>query len=317
MAVEMPAATVPVKSASESLTRAGRVLRDAVRGLWKIIRRDPLAIIGVVILVVFVAAAIIATVVPFLIPYSAQGQGTTNVGDKLLPPSWSHPFGTDEYGRDLLARLWFGASLALEVGVFTIAIAFPVGVLLGVLAGYMRGIVEEVVMRVTDMFLAFPPVLLAFVIAATLGRGTGAVIVAIAVSFWPWYTRLVHAQVLHVRSQPFVEAAVVLGLPRRRILVRHILPNSITSATIQASMDVGSAILIAAALSWIGLGAQVPTPDWGVMFNTAYVTGSFVTYWWYSTFTGLAIFLVVLAFNLVGDTLRDALDPKLRRRRLV
>jgi peptide/nickel transport system permease protein len=211
----------------------------------------------------------------------------------------------------------FGAGLALLVGVATVAISFPVGVLLGVVAGFRRGILEEVIMRVTDMFLAFPPILLAFVIAATLGRGTGAIIIAMAVTFWPWYTRLVHSQALHIRSQPFVEAATVLGLPRGRIIVRHLLPNSVSSASIQATMDIGSAILIGAALSWIGLGPPPPTPDWGVMFNTAYLTGSFVTFWWYSTFTGLAIFLVVLAFNLLGDALRDALDPKLRRRRLI
>jgi peptide/nickel transport system permease protein len=271
---------------------------------------------GTVILLIFIAAALFAVVVPGLVPYSAQGQGATNPTEVLRAPSLSHPLGTDEYGRDLLSRLWFGSELALAVGVFTVAIAFPIGILLGVVAGYMRGVVEEVIMRITDMFLAFPSVLLAFVIAATLGRGTEAVIIAMAVSFWPWYTRLVHSQVLRVRSQSYVEAAVVLGLPRRRIILRHILPNSITSSTIQATMDIGSAILIGASLSWLGLGPQPPTPDWGVMFNAAYGRGSFVTFWWYSTFTGLALFLVVLAFNLVGDALRDALDPKLRRRRL-
>lgn len=302
---------------SPALARVQTAAMAFIRGLWRILRRDPLGLLGFVIFMLFVGAALIALFLPFLVPYSAQGQGQTNVAERLQSPSWEHLFGTDEFGRDLLARLWFGASLALKVGVLTIAIAFPVGVLLGVLAGYARGLVEEFIMRVTDMFLAFPPIILAFVIAATLGRGTNAVIIAIAVSFWPWYTRLVHSQVIHIRSQPFVEAAVVLGLPRPRIILRHILPNSITPATIQASMDVGSAILIAASLSWLGLGAQPPIPDWGVIFNTAYVTGSFVTYWWYSTFTGLAIFLVVLSFNLLGDSFRDALDPKLRRRRLL
>jgi len=270
--------------------------------------------LGFAILIVFV---FIAAFAPWLAPFPDQGRGASNLGEKLQAPTGRHLLGTDEFGRDILSRLMFGSSLALAVGVLTVAIAFPVGVVLGALAGYVRGAAEEIIMRITDMFLAFPPILLAFVIAATLGRGTTAVIIAMAVSFWPWYTRLVHSQVLHVRSQPFIEAATVLGLPRRRILVRHILPNTLTSATIQASMDIGSAILIGAALSWIGLGPQPPTPDWGVMFNTAYLSGSFVTFWWYSTFTGLAIFLVVLSFNLIGDALRDALDPKLRRRRLI
>lgn len=317
------ATETPVRDAGNEipamLLKGLRGVLNGLRGIWRIIRRDPLALIGLAILIVFVVAALIATLTPFLVPYSAQGMGTPNPNpaDQLLPPSTTHWLGTDEFGRDLLARIWFGAGLALEVGVLTVAISFPVGILLGVVAGYMRGLVEEVIMRVTDMFLAFPTVLLAIVIAATLNRGTGAEIIALAVSFWPWYTRLAHSQVQHVRSQPFVESAVVLGLPRRRIILRHILPNSLTSATIQATMDIGSAILIAAALSWIGLGPQPGTADWGVMLQAAYSEGSLVNFWWYSTFVGLAIFLVVLAFNLLGDSLRDALDPKLRRRRMI
>ncbi len=274
---------------------------------------------GLGILAVFVLAAAVAALVPFVVPYTAQGQGVVNLNpaDKLLPPSLAHPFGTDEFGRDLLSRVWFGAASALWIAILTVGISFPVGVVLGVVAGYMRGVTEEVIMRVTDMFLAFPTILLAIVIAATLGRGTNAEIVAMAVSFWPWYTRLAHAQVQSVRAQPFVESSVVLGLPRRRIILRHILPNSLTSSTIQATMDFGSAILIAASLSWIGLGPQPGSPDWGVMLQSAYAEGSLVTFWWYFTFVGLALFLVVLAFNLLGDSLRNALDPKLRRRRLL
>lgn len=316
-------AEVPVRGSGDEMLvaflRLRLRVRTGLRGVWGILRRDPLALLGLAILVVFVLAALVAAVAPFLVPYSAQGQGVPNPNpaEVLQPPSGTHWLGTDEFGRDLMARIWFGAGLALEVGILTVALSFPVGILLGVLAGYMRGFVEEVIMRVTDMFLAFPTVLLAIVIAATLNRGTGAEIIALAVSFWPWYTRLAHAQVQHVRSQPFVESAVVLGLPRRRIILRHILPNSLTSATIQATMDVGSAILIAAALSWIGLGPQPGTADWGVMLQAAYSEGSYVTFWWYSTFVGLSIFLVVLAFNLIGDSLRDALDPKLRRRRMI
>ncbi len=316
------ATETPVQPRDEELGRLLRSVRavvNGVRAIWRIIRRDPLALIGLAILTVFVLAALIAEVAPFVIPYTAQGQGAVNLNpaDRLLPPSPTHWFGTDGSGRDLFSRIWFGAGLALWVGLVTVVLAFPVGVLLGVVAGYVRGPVEQVIMRVTDMFLAFPTVLLAIVIAATLNRGTTAEIIAMAVSFWPWYTRLVHSQVQSVRSQPFVESAVVLGLPRRLILMRHILPNSLTSATIQATLDVGSAILIAAALSWIGLGPQPGAPDWGVMLQSAYVEGNFLTFWWLSTFVGLALFLVVLAFNLLGDSLRDALDPKLRRRRAI
>ncbi len=316
------AAESPLHSGADAFSPALRRTVDAalagIRSLWRIVRRDPLALVGLAILTVFVVASLLAGFLPSLIPYSAQGQGAVNLNsaDKLLAPSGTHWLGTDEAGRDLFARLWFGAGLALWVGLATVLISFPVGVLLGVVAGYMRGAVEEVIMRVTDMFLAFPTILLAIVIAATLNRGTTAEIIAMAVSFWPWYTRLVHSQVQHVRSQPFVESAVVLGLPRRRIILRHLLPNSLTSASIQATMDIGSAILIAAALSWIGLGPQPGAPDWGVMLQSAYSEGSFITFWWYSTFVGLALFLVVLAFNLLGDSFRDALDPKLRRRRM-
>ena len=302
-------------TASAFMRKGWDDLELVVRGFFRILRRDVLGVLGFGILLVFVFVAIFA---PWIAPYPDQGRGLSNLAERFRPPSLAHLLGTDEFGRDLLSRLMFGTQLALLVGVLTVALAFPVGVVLGAIAGYARGLIEEIIMRVTDMFLAFPPILLAFVIAASLGGGSSIVlIIAMAVSFWPWYTRLVHSQVLHVRSQAFVEAATVLGLPRRRILTRHILPNTLTSASIQASMDTGSAILIGSALSYIGLGPQAPIPDWGLMFNTAYLSGSFLTFWWYSTFTGLAIFLVVLSFNLIGDTLRDALDPKLRRRRLI
>lgn len=300
----------PPSAAPTLLASLSAGTRTILRILW----RDRLGFVGLVIALAFVIVALLA---PWIAPYPAQGRGDYVPNAVIQPPSWQHLLGTDNLGRDILSRLMFGAALALEVGVLTVALAFPVGILLGVAAGYLRGAVEEVIMRVTDMFLAFPPILLAFVIAATLGRGTIAIIIALAVTFWPWYTRLVHSQALHVRSQAYIEAAAVLGLPRGRVILRHLLPNTITPATIQASMDIGSAILIGAALSWIGLGPPAPTPDWGVIFNNAYFSGSVLTFWWVPTFTGLAIFLVVLAFNLLGDALRDALDPKLRRRRVI
>lgn len=294
-------------------TRPARAFLS-IRNVFRLIFRDRLATVGLGLIVMFV---IIAAFAPFLAPYPAEGAGQSNVANRLQPPSLAHPFGTDDFGRDLLSRVIFGAQIALTVGVLTVALAFPVGIVLGVIAGYYRGKTEEATMRVTDMFLAFPPILLAFVIAASLGRGTFAIIVAIAVSFWPWYTRLVYIEVLKVRQQPYVEAAAAMGLPGRRILFRHVLPNALAPAAVQASMDVGSAVLIAAALSWLGLGPPPPTPDWGVMFNNAYLSGSLITYWWIGLFLGLSLFLLVLAFNLVGDGLRDVLDPKLRRRRIL
>jgi peptide/nickel transport system permease protein len=266
------------------------------------------------------AAWIGGAIVLFLLAVALAGKGATPFdplriapADKLLQPSLLHPFGTDDLGRDLLSRVVAGARISLLVGVLVLAIAMSVGVGLGLVAGYWGGWMDEVIMRTTDIFLSFPRLVLAIAIAATLGPGLYNAMVAVALSWWPWYTRLVRGQLLSLREHEFVQAALSLGAGRPRILVRHLLPNVGTTIVIQASIDFGYAILATASLSFIGLGAQPPTPEWGSIIAQA--RSYMIDAWWYPTFPGLAIFLAVLGFNLLGDAIRDAFDPRLRSSR--
>jgi peptide/nickel transport system permease protein len=263
------------------------------------------------------AAWIGAAIVIFLILVALFGSAAApfdplhiSAADKLLPPSPRHWFGTDDLGRDLLSRVMTGARISLSVSVMVLAIAMTLGVGLGLIAGSAEGWVDEAIMRTTDVFLAFPRLVLAIAIAATLGPGLYNAMVAIALSWWPWYTRLVRGQLLSLRQQEFVLAAVSVGTGGSRILLRHLLPNVGTTVVIQASIDIGYAILATAGLSFIGLGAQPPTPEWGAIIAQA--RSYMVDAWWYPTFPGMAIFLAVLGFNLLGDAVRDAFDPRLR-----
>jgi peptide/nickel transport system permease protein len=233
-----------------------------------------------------------------------------SAAEKLQGPSSGHWFGTDDLGRDLLSRVLTGARISLAVAIVVLALAMVLGVGLGLIAGYWGGWVDEVLMRTTDVFLAFPRLVLAIAIAATLGAGLSNTVLAIALSWWPWYTRLVRGQLLSLREQEYVQAAVSLGAGPPRILLRHLLPNVGTTVVIQASIDIGFAILATASLSFIGLGAQPPTPEWGAIIAQA--RSYMVDAWWYPTFPGLAIFLAVLGFNLLGNAIRDAFDPRLR-----
>ena len=269
--------------------------------------RMPAAWIGGVIVLVLLAVALAGkAVAPFdplrIVP-----------ADKLLSASPAHLFGTDDLGRDLLSRVIAGARISLLVGALVLAIAMSVGVGLGLVAGYWGGWMDEAIMRTTDVFLAFPRLVLAIAIAATLGPGLYNAMVAVALSWWPWYTRLVRGRLLSLREEEFVLAVVSLGAGRPRILLRHLLPNVATTVVIQASIDFGYAILATASLSFIGLGAQPPTPEWGSMIAQA--RSYMIDAWWYPTFPGLAIFVTVLGFNLLGDAVRDAFDPRLRSSR--
>jgi len=275
-----------------------------LRRSLRLLARIPSAWIGMAITG---ALVIVAAAGPAMAP---QDPYHISAASKLLAPSSAHLFGTDDLGRDLLSRVLTGARISLAVGVVVLVLAMVLGVGLGLVAGYWGGWMDEAIMRTTDVFLAFPRLVLAIAIAATLGPGLSNSVVAIALSWWPWYTRLVRGQLLSMREQEYVLAAVSLGAGRPRILLQHLLPNVGTLVVIQASIDIGFAILAAASLSFIGLGAQPPTPEWGAIIAQArsYMEDA----WWYPTFPGLAIFLAVLGFNLLGNAVRDAFDPRLR-----
>ncbi len=266
--------------------------------------RSPLTVAGLVLIVVFSLSALLASV---LAPANPLDQ---KLSQRLKPPSPAHWLGTDQLGRDVLSRLLFGARISLTVGLVVVGTAGTFGTLVGLVAGYTGGLVDEALMRVTDVFLAFPALILAMAIAGALGPSLNNAMIAIAVVTWPVYARLVRGQVLSLREREFVEAARSLGASTARILWRHILPNTLAPILVQASFDLGGAILSAAGLSFIGFGAQPPTPEWGVMISDGrkYVS----TQSWLSLFPGLAILLTVAAFNLIGDGLRDSLDPRLR-----
>ena len=274
---------------------------------WAALRRaagrNRLAVAAALVLVAAVAAAALAPALPLLDP------DAVDTANRLKPPlTAGHPLGTDEFGRDLLSRLVWGARVSLLAGVGTAGLAMVVGVLLGVLGGYYTGWIETLIMRGTDILMAFPYILLAIAIVAGLGPGLRNAMIAIAIVGFPFYTRLVRGIVLSVREREFVEAARALGSPDRVILVRHVLPHLVSPVVVALSLDVGAKILATAGLSFLGLGTQPPTADWGSMLATG---RQFVILRPHVVLLpGLAIFAVVLALNLVGDALRDLLDPR-------
>ncbi|SCL36428.1 peptide/nickel transport system permease protein [Micromonospora rhizosphaerae] len=275
------------------------------RESWHLLRENPLTLfgIGLVLLLVFVAL-----VAPLLTPYDPVKPDLLH---RLEAPSTSHPFGTDDAGRDVLARVVYGARISLRIGILAVAVIVAVGVPIGVLAGTVGGRVDAVIMRIADMFLAFPTLVLALAVAATLGGGLQNVVIAVAIAGWPWYARLVRSAVLSVRHQTYISAARVGGSSWLRVTRRHILPNSIAPIIVQASQDLGFVVLLAASLGFLGVGVSIPTPEWGTMINDGRAV--FMNGWWVAAFPGLAIVLTVLAFNLAGDGLRDLLDPRSRR----
>ena len=274
-------------------------------GTWRLLRANPLMATGALISLLIVLVAVFA---PLIVPYPADAGSAAHPEMALQAPSMQHLFGTDQVGRDVFSRVLEGTRVSPVVAVFVLLIACLVGIPLGVVAGYFGGVADEGIMRITDIFLAFPPLLLALAFATALPANLTSLTIAIAITWWPWYTRLVRGQAASVAGRPYVEACRALGIPSWRILLRHVLPNSITPVIVQVSLDVGGVILTASALSFLGLGAQDPTPDWGLM--VAEGQNYFTTQWWLVTFAGLAILLTALAFNLLGDGLRDVLDPR-------
>lgn len=276
--------------------------------MWRAFRRDRFALISLFIILTFVVGAVFA---PWLTPYPRQGRGEPNVKNRLAPPSAAYRMGTDDMGRDVVARLLFGARPSLSIGFLVVGIALGIGMPLGAIAGFFGGWIDQAIMRITDVFLSFPALLLAIAISAALGASFVNAMIAIGLSWWPWYTRLARAQTVSLKEQTFIEASRAIGARGPTIIREHILPNVLTPALVQATMDIGSAILMGSALSFVGLGVQPPHPDWGNMLNVARVY--YAEQPAFAIFPGLAILLVSLSFNLLGDGMRDVLDPQSRR----
>jgi peptide/nickel transport system permease protein len=270
------------------------------------VARQPAVAAGLVIMLVFLVAALLA---PLISPYNPLGQEVVN---GLKPPSATHLLGTDKLGRDIFSRMLYGARISLAVGLAVVALAGALGTLLGVVAGFVGGLVDEALMRITDLFFAFPALILAMAIAGALGPSLANALIAISAVSWPVYARLVRGQVLALKERDFVLAARALGISEARIIARHVLPNTLAPLLVQVSFDMGAAITAVAGLSFIGFGAQPPTPEWGVMISEG--RNYIATQWWLATMPAIGILLVVGAFNLLGDGLRDLLDPRLRGR---
>ena len=275
------------------------------RHVASVIARDPLSLASVIIIVVFILMAVFAYQVA---PYPEEGAGKTNADNSLAVPSSQNIFGADKLGRDVLSRVIVGARAALIIPIFVVALAVLIGAPLGAWAGYSGGWVDEIIMRITDLFLAFPSLLLAMAIAFALGRGLDKAAIALIISWWPWYTRIARGVAVGLRERYFVEAAQAAGVSDAVIVLRHILPNTISPILVQATVDMGTVILAMGGLAFLGLGTQPPAPDWGLMVSDGRTY--MLNQWWIATFPGTAIFIVVLAFNLLGDTLRDIFDPR-------
>lgn len=270
------------------------------------LRRNRLALLG---LFTVIALYLIAFLAPLIAPYDpiAQGDLTTSA---FLPPGADHWLGTDQFGRDVLSRIIYGARISLAVGFIAVAIAIILGSLLGAVAGYIGGKVDAVIMRFTDMVMAFPRLVLLIMIIALFDSSLTLIILVLGLTQWPGTARLVRGEVLSLREQEYVQAARALGFGRSRIILRHLIPNVLAPVIVAATLGIGNTIVLEAGLSFLGMGVQPPTPSWGTLLADG--RQSLIDAWWVATFPGLAIVITVLAFNLVGDGLRDALDPRLR-----
>lgn len=274
-----------------------------------LLSRNKLTFASLIFIVLLVILAILA---PLIVPYPEHIADAANVAFKLTAPCKDYYFGTDELGRDIFSRIIYGTRISLLASVFAVALAMLIGIVLGAIAGAMGGIVDDIIMRICDIFLSFPSLLLAIVIAAFAGPSLKNALIAIAISWWPWYARIVRGQAISLKERQFVKAARALGNVQSKIIFQHIVPNCMGPVIVQATMDLGGIILTLASLSFLGLGAQAPTPEWGLMINTSKTY--FMNAWWYSVFPGLAIFVTVLAFNLIGDGLREIMDPRTRNK---
>jgi peptide/nickel transport system permease protein len=274
---------------------------------WLALKSNRLAMIGFAIVA---ALILIAALAPLIAPYSPVTGGDLRL-DRLQPPSWAHPFGTDDQARDIFSRVIWGTQLTLMVVLLVAVIATPIGLAVGTTAGYFGGWVDVVLMRITDIFLAFPRLILALAFASALGPGIENAIIAIAITSWPPYARLARAETLTIREADFIAAIRLQGAGPTRIILGHVTPLCLSSVIVRVTLDMAGIILTAAGLGFLGLGAQPPQPEWGAM-----IAGGrrfIIDYWWVATMPGIAILIVSLGFNLLGDGLRDVFDPKARK----
>ncbi len=280
--------------------------RSQSADVWKRLKRSKTAVLGIVLVAIFLGMALFA---PVIADYEGQAL-KINVMERLQGPSADHIFGTDEFGRDIFARVVYGTRISLFVGIISVSIALSIGGFLGAIAGYYGGKIDNVIMRVLDVILAVPTILLAITIVASLGASMINLMIAVGISNIPGFARIVRASVLSVKDQEFIEAAKAIGAKDYIIILKHVLPNSMAPIIVYATLKVATAIMATASLSFIGLGVQPPTPEWGSMLagGRQYIRDQM----YIVMYPGLAIVLTVLSLNLIGDGLRDALDPKLK-----
>jgi peptide/nickel transport system permease protein len=269
---------------------------------WRSFQRNPLAMAGLGVVVLLVLVAALAPVLPLQSPY------TQDLAQRLLPPSDAHWFGTDELGRDLFSRIANGARITLYIVGLVSLIVVPIGLFVGTVSGYLGGVVDLVLMRITDIFLSFPRLILALAFVAALKPGIENAVIAISLTSWPPYARIARAETITVRNAAYIKAAQMQGASAPRILWHHIVPLCASSVIVRLTLDMAGIILTAAGLGFLGLGAQPPMPEWGAMISSG--REYLLDQWWVSTIPGIAIFVVSLGFNLLGDGLRDVLDPK-------
>ncbi|MDD7261083.1 MAG: ABC transporter permease [Fusobacterium mortiferum] len=275
--------------------------------VWRRLKRNKMAVLGLIILIILVLLAVFADVIANYDNVVIK----QNLAHRLQGPSAAHWLGTDEFGRDIFVRLVHGTRVSLQVGIVAVGISIVIGGILGAVAGYYGGKLDNTIMRIMDIFLAVPSILLAIAIVSALGPSIINLMLAISISSVPSYARIVRASVLSIRDQEFIEAAKAIGASNTRIIFRHIIPNSLAPVIVQATLGVASAILSTAGLSFIGLGIQPPAPEWGSMLSGG---RQYLRYaWWVTTFPGVAIMITILSLNLLGDGLRDALDPRLKQ----
>lgn len=278
-----------------------------MRSIISVLREYPLLSLGIMVLSLMVVGAIFA---PWITPYPGDSGIATNVSQALLSPNSQHWFGTDQIGRDIFTRTIYGARISLSIAAFVILTSACIGLTLGLVAGFFGGWLDSLIMRITDVFLAFPALLLAVSLTAVLSPSATNAALALALTWWPWYARLSRGEATTIRKAGFADAARVIGAGKVRILTRHVFPNAASAVFVQMSLDGAGIILTASTLSYLGLGAQDPTAEWGLMVSQGQSLAT--TAWWVVAFPGMAILLTAVAFNFLGDGLQNILDPKRR-----